>query len=403
MSRDRFATGFSVGFVLFAATILAIVGLFWVGGGKSFFEAQSRYYVLCPSTTGLKTGSWVKLSGVPVGTVERIDFHEDPRVNKVRVTLSIARKHAGRIRSDSRVVLAPEGLLGDVSAHISLGSPGAEPLPEGEEIEFRELTLLDTVIGEGMSGGATDLIAELIGLLRMIRQGEGTIGKLLKEPEFYDNLSAFTAELDKLTRTLNEIAKDMGDIIEEVESQRGALGKLIFAKDYEEKISSALDESAKLIGALERIVAATEGRSSVAMRLLTDEELGARVASLVDSLEKSAKSLEVVLAKVERGEGSLGEFVHDPSFARSLRDVFLGVQELEYLRNLIRNAELQGRQLASQEDRASLSARAEAARARFLASLPHPGAGGELGRPVPAAGTPEDKPPEPEKAEERKE
>jgi len=106
------------------------------------------------------------------------------------------------------------------------------------------------------------------------------------------------------------------------------------------------------------------------MRLLTDEKLGNQFADMVGRMKGGAFSLEAVLGKIARGEGSLGSLVHDPSIIRSLQDVFLGVQEMGYVSNVIRNAEARGREVTTRADRASQIARLEAARARFLASVP---------------------------------
>jgi hypothetical protein len=119
------------------------------------------------------------------------------------------------------------------------------------------------------------------------------------------------------------------------------------------------------------------------MLLLTDEDLGKQFTSMVGRMERSAGSLETILAMIESGEGSLGALVHDPSIVQSLRDVFLGVQELGYVSNVIRNAEAKGREVASREDRTSQMQRLEAARARFLASVPL--VDDAVARPVPAS------------------
>jgi len=367
--------------VLFVAMILTIFAFFWVGSGTTLFERRAEYVVDCPSTAGLKKGSRVHINGIPVGFVKQIDFVEDLRVNKVRVTLSVADNVSKRIRRDSRVALQTDGLLGDVSVHISMGTADQDVLTAGDLIEFHEASLLDSVVGEEITGNATDLMRELVLVLRTIKKGEGSIGKLLTEPVLYDNLATFSKSLDQLAVSLTSISKDMETIIGEVQQERGALGKLIFSKEYEQNIGRAIEGTSKLVATLERVVANTEKSESIAMKLLTDEEFGRSLERLVTRLEKSAGSIETILGMVERGDGSLGRLVHDPSIVQSLQDVFLGVQELGYVQNLVRNAERIGREASSGEERASRLAQIEAARARFLATVPR----FAEGKPVPAS------------------
>ena len=107
----------------------------------------------------------------------------------MRVTVSVRESVALRIRADSLVSLKSEGLLGDNSVQISVGNIAEDPLGGGGQIPFHESSLLEDVVGAETTRSAAELMAELVGLLRTIRAGDGSIGKLLIEPELYDNHS----------------------------------------------------------------------------------------------------------------------------------------------------------------------------------------------------------------------
>ncbi|MCH2585236.1 MAG: MlaD family protein, partial [Planctomycetes bacterium] len=115
MDRATKTSSINVGFVMFVATVVVIIALFWVGSGAGIFQEQVQYHFMCPSTSRLKDGSRVYLSGVPVGKVEEIDFVDDLSINSVKVTVLVAEKVSRRIREDSSVSLQSDGLLGDVS------------------------------------------------------------------------------------------------------------------------------------------------------------------------------------------------------------------------------------------------------------------------------------------------
>ena len=66
MNESTKMSSLNVGFVLFVATVIVIVALFWVGSGGGIFQHQVDYHFMCPSTSRLKDGSRVYLSGVPV-------------------------------------------------------------------------------------------------------------------------------------------------------------------------------------------------------------------------------------------------------------------------------------------------------------------------------------------------
>lgn len=369
MNGSSKMNSFNVGFVLFVATVIVIIALFWVGSGGGLFQRQAAYYFLCESTSRLKEGSRVYLSGVPVGKVNDIDFVKDLTKNSVKVTIAINERVMPRIRADSSVSLQSDGLLGDVSVHISMGTDKKKALPPGEEIPYQSTSTLEDFVGAEFSGTATNVLHELVVVLKQIKEGEGTIGKLLREPELYDNLNAFLQTLVRLTAKLDEVAVDLRTFSRAVGEQKGVLGKLIFSEDYDRDFTTAVASTAEILTALEGALENSPDQGSVLNRLLLDEKLGERMENVLTRLEEGSRSLAIVLGKVERGEGSVGQLIHDSTIVASIKDLFLGVQELGYMRNLIQNAELQGREANTAEERASLMARLEASRARMLARL----------------------------------
>lgn len=372
MTRGTRTSSINVGFVMFVATVIVIIALFWVGSGNGIFQQQAQYHFMCPSTSRLKDGSRVYLSGVPVGKVESIDFVDDLSINSVKVTVSLAERVSRRIRDDSTVSLQSDGLLGDVSVHISMGTSDSRGLPAGEQIRYLQSSPLEGFVGAEFTGTASDVLRELVVVLKAIESGEGTVGRLLREPDLYNNLNDFLKSLATLSIKLDQVATDLGTFSNAVTEQKGVLGKLLFSEEYERDLSQAIASTAEIVVRLDAALNATGDKSPVISRLFFDERLGQRLDNVLVKLEDGSDSLALVLGKLERGEGSVGQLIHDPSIAASIKDLFLGIQEIGYMRNIIQNAELQGREAKAGEDRASAMARLEASRARMLARLNAP-------------------------------
>lgn len=372
MDRATKTSGINVGFVMFVATVVVIIALFWVGSGSGIFQEQAQYHFMCPSTSRLKDGSRVYLSGVPVGKVEEIDFVDDLSINSVKVTVSVAERVSRRIREDSSVSLESDGLLGDVSVHITMGTSESLELSVNNQIRYLQSSPLEGFVGAEFTGTAGDVLRELVVVLKAIESGEGTVGKLLREPELYDNLNAFLKSLATLSVKLEQVATDLGTFSDSVSQEKGVLGKLLFSEEYERDLGRAIASTAEIAVRLEGALSASADKSSVVTRLFFDERLGERLDNVLVKLEAGSDSLSLVLGMLERGEGSVGQLLHDPSIAASIKDLFLGIQEVGYMRNIIQNAELQGREAKAGDDRASAMARLEASRARMLARLNAP-------------------------------
>ena len=88
---------------------------------------------------------------------------------------------------------------------------------------------------------ASEGIAELTGLIKDVRGGRGTVGKLMTDQQLYDELHRFVATAGDVTRTIRE--------------GRGTAGRLI----NDPKIANSLEASLRNLEEMTRRINAGEG------------------------------------------------------------------------------------------------------------------------------------------------
>lgn len=385
-----------VGIVFFISILLLMTGVYMVGNGL-IFQDYTTYQAEFPSTPGLRKDARVFLSGVQVGKVEEITFSRDLNSRSIMVTLAVQSEFANRIRENSMAWIQTEGLLGDKSVGITLVGDTPRPqLAPGARIETMDRSLMADLIGEDLTRDTGALLENLIALIQEVNQGEGSLGQLLKNDELYQNLNRFAGSLATTSDELTEVTRDIKDIIAEVRTQKGTLGKLIFSEKYAAEFTSAVQNVNRLMGSLADVMdpirkgegtigklvsddalyhelkRATAGVSSVTERIdssleamtsnrsvlgriVEDPEMGQRFERLLSTLERGAGGLERVLAKIDSGDGSLGMLLNDPSIAASLRDLFLGVSESSTLLAIVRRAEEDGREYRLRDEQLARS------------------------------------------------
>lgn len=116
------------------------------GPGADGYELSARF----SSVGDLERGADVRVAGVPVGTVRRIEL--DPDTFFARATLVI--DGAIEIPADSTASITANGLLGGLYVNIEPGGD-VENLQPGAEIEFTQgaVDLFD-LVGEFVSNSA---------------------------------------------------------------------------------------------------------------------------------------------------------------------------------------------------------------------------------------------------------
>ena len=363
-----------VGLLVAASLLVLMIFVFFIGSEQKIFSRKNEYKVRLDNVTGLAEGNPVKISGVTVGVIKDITLPRDPKMRDVDIVLMVDRKYADRIRTDSRARLKKLGLLaGDSYIDISPGSPKFDATEPGAMIPAARQTNVDQLIssGEDLVDNFVQISYSLKNILGRVDRGEGLIGELTTTPETKQRIT------DTFLTTLNKTNAILGH----VESGKGLVGRLVYDDAYATSLTGSIQESAR---SLQTLVANVEGslKSGQGMipALLSDPEGKKKVFELVDNLKTTSSNLAAIsasyqsgqglvprlmndkqygdqalneftgllhqlndtVAKLNRGEGTAGKLVNDPSVYESVNDILIGINESKLLRWLIRNRQQSG-------------------------------------------------------------
>lgn len=252
------------------------IALVWVTyetlGSKSSLKASG--YVLVAgfdNVKELKAGDDIRMAGVRIGAVETTRL-AGPRAEAV---LRIDRKFS--IPGDAVATISSAGLLGTNYIALTLGSPDAPPLAPGSEIRTTaspDLNTIMTQLGElgGKLEGALGSVGELLkgeegkpglfqrldalladnsdkvsatlsnlqAITNKINQGEGTLGKLVNDPQLHDELLATVEQLRAAAGDARTLVDNTRAVVDQVKSGQGALGTLIYDEQTAENLRSTV-------------------------------------------------------------------------------------------------------------------------------------------------------------------
>jgi phospholipid/cholesterol/gamma-HCH transport system substrate-binding protein len=280
-------------FVLIGLAILAI-GIFYITGAGSI-GPKYRLITYLPEVQGVTVGAPVSLDGVEIGNVETIRINPSPgdRMQNIQLVLRISTKFASDIRADSTASLVTEGLLGNRYVNVTRGHVGAQvqnngTLPGSEEAEMK-------AIMERVGGLADDLRA----VVAEIRNGQGSIGKLLNDPTLYNNLNATAARLNQMAGS--------------IEAGRGSVGKLLNSDELYTKVNAT-------VGNVNDVVTAVKDQKGTAGKLIYDP-------AVYDNAKNFLNNGNAVLADARAGKGSLGKIMNDDQLYNNLRDASAQVRD----------------------------------------------------------------------------
>lgn len=273
-----------IGVMTTAAIAITMVTVFLLTGTRGFFWQRYNLKARFTNIAGLKGGSPVRVSGVEVGTVTGVDIVGE----QVDVAFEVNENVRTRITTSSVARLGSVSLLGESAVDITASTQGT-PISEWGYVPAgpapTQISELTDQAGQG--------IAELTSLIRDVRTGRGTVGRLITDEQLYAELQRFVATAGELTVGLRQ--------------GRGTLGKLL----NDPRAADALEASLRNMEDLTRRLNAGEGSLG---KLLHDD-------SFSRSLTSATNNLDAVAGKLNRGEGTAGKLITDPALFNRLNSV----------------------------------------------------------------------------------
>jgi phospholipid/cholesterol/gamma-HCH transport system substrate-binding protein len=278
-----------VGFVVFAAAIIFVVGVIVLRG----IDLRSKQYsltVLYRSVTGLKAGDMVTVAGLVVGSVESMTFAG----REIRVDLSIQTKV--RLPKDSKAVVKSETIMGGKFIEIT---PGADTL-----------MLRD---GDSLFGMYEADLSELTSTLAPI--SSNVLGILENVNNTFDEptrrrVQGVVIELERAAKRLDETIQNSGPRADQVMADLST-----FARDLS-SFARTLDSIA--VGQGDKIDASMTSLQKTSSNL-------SRVSA---KLENTADLMNELLTKIKNGEGTLGKLVQKEKLYDDLDSLAVNLTKL---------------------------------------------------------------------------
>lgn len=265
------------GVFVIAGVLAALIALFTLTDAATF---RGRYIVttVVPDAGGIRRGDPVQMRGVNIGRVQRFDMVPEG----VAIRLELEGEY--RVPRDSHVLLRSAGMLGGVVADVAPGQ-SADELRGGDVLPGARVDGVFDLAGN-VGSRASDVLERIRDAL-----SEQTVTAL----------GEGAAELKVLLTELNHLAAD----------QRRGLNEL----------TSSLSRTAE---GVERVATGPE-LTNIMARL---EAMARETEAVTASLGRVSSSLEVALARLERGEGTLGRLSVDESLYNNVSEAAASLDSL---------------------------------------------------------------------------
>lgn len=285
MARNRLVY---VGAFVICGVLLFAVGLFLIGSRRMLFDHTFGANAEFANLSGLQNGATVRVAGMDAGEVDEIHVPGSPS-GRFRVHLRLREDLHQLIRVDSVATIQNDGLVGNKYVQVDAGTDQSPVVQAGGTMRSREpfdmaamldrmnktIDLVTTTI-VGVKGGLEDALvsitetaqvaqdlmidvgkdtrsimastqkatADLTAIIAGLREGRGSVGKLLTDDSFYASVKEIAAEAEKTVANLREASVQAKEAIADFRGDKGPIKGI--AGDLQQTLTSAKDAMADL-------------------------------------------------------------------------------------------------------------------------------------------------------------
>src|SRR5260370_36449471 len=176
------------------AGLLILGTLAYLLTGGTFLQAKTQIYIYLPDATGVSVGSPVRVDGISVGKVSRVELSGSNQPNRVvKVTMSIARDRLISITDDSTAQTSSDTIVGDKFIDITSGTNSGHLKPGGE-LTYKSSGELMARLDLSQFQQQKHLIQLL---LDDIDRGKSPLGAFIKGGAIYNDLLRQVAEVQR--------------------------------------------------------------------------------------------------------------------------------------------------------------------------------------------------------------
>lgn len=275
------------GIIVLGGILLFVLGFSYLKSSP-IFDNSKTFYAVYQHVGGLQPGTQVSINGFAVGKVNDIRFKDTSGL--LLVTFSVDNKF--QFSKNSKAELYDTGIIGGKGIQIKPVFDNAPRAKSGDTLSTET------------KPGLTDLVQQKLGPLQL---------KLEDAVSNADSLFINVNEIldDRTKKDLRESISGLNILVRSFQGSANAMNELLAGN--KDKLNSSINDLSNITGNFSK---------------LSDSIANSGIAETMESLQGTIKNLDGLLAKIEKGEGTLGKLMENEELYNNMSNA---TKELDLL------------------------------------------------------------------------
>ena len=267
-------------------------------GGNPFASKKQYFYTTLSNVKGVAERTQVRASGVQVGEVTSVEILQDG----ARINFSVDGNL--KIPKGSFIEIKSRGILGDVYIEVVRNSQGIGFMSSGDMMPRNpESNDIDT------------LMTNLNAIARDIKKISGSLANVLGTPQGEQSVKNIVDNIEGMTSDLRDITSSQKTNIKE--AIKGIRDSAVRVANLIERNDSKIDQ-----------IIADIKTFTTQLRQISTPENRERIENIIANVDEATASIKRMSAKIEKGEGTLGQLIAKDETAEEVKATLKSIQDV---------------------------------------------------------------------------
>lgn len=284
-----------LGLFVIAGTTLFVTSMYFIGDKQELFGSTFQINAIFSNVNGLQKGNNVRFSGIDVGTVKNIKIQNDTSIMVIMIIREDVREF---IKKDAVAMIGTDGLMGNKLINIKPESISSQVVVvvvvEGDTLSTYQGSDTDQMLKrlERTNTNIVMITNSLVGIIKEIEEGKGTIGKLVTDTSLAQNIDETLLNLKESSKKTTKILKSIEENIQHINLGEGTVGSLLMDTVFASNVE----------GMIKELMIASSNTKEI-----TEE-------------------IQELIINIKKGQGIVGSIIADSTLARNLEKSVENIQ-----------------------------------------------------------------------------
>ncbi|MDF2931487.1 MAG: hypothetical protein K0R36_818 [Chryseobacterium sp.] len=332
MSNES-SNNWKLGIFVTAGILLFITAIYFIGVNRNLFGSNFVLRSEFKNVSGLKQGSNVRLSGINIGTVNKIDFISD---SLVMVKLLIRKDVQKYIKTDAVASIASDGLMGDKILIISPGTTSTTMVKDNDMIASYKTIEIDDLFSsvKQSADNAKAITDELVEFSAKMNNKNSLLTKIMTNKDF-------AARIDRTIENLEISSQELAKFTPILNNKNGTVAKIFTDKKWSDNIETSISNLQNSSREISIFTTKLNDKNNVLSQLSSNDTLALSIEKTLRNLEKSSDDLIQFTSKINNDENVLSKLTNNPKLGRSVDSTIInigkGIDELREIEAAAKN------------------------------------------------------------------